>query len=344
MSYDQDRRFFKKIRFSRINCIEDLQRPGFTVRVLRWIARFLINNQMGKTITKAQFGKYVSNMNKSELIHAIWYVRDTILKCPNNVIRWHDEHHSYRIRSCSYEEPNGKFLHTVYIGFPGKDYHNAVKMQAYLQSKGLAELVCLRRSKRSANSLKYELKIWGINSDILKELIKKDIATAASDAKKLAFAVSWEEVYSISNAWHLEYKVEVSKHLKNNYPAKYETIKSWKSEAMLTVYTATKLKPKLKPRPEIKSELRVESSKSLLNHEKNGTIKDSAKTYFDDMFGYQREEFPKDIGVLQSLIDTARKNVGGNLILDKVKKQCQLIGYQIVKRGDQLKIVDPQEF
>jgi hypothetical protein len=140
---------------------------GRTIRQLKAIAAKM-NQELGLVICKAMFGKSLSNMCKDELIAAIWIVRQTQMSRPVG----HSDWNLTKIGDYCFQ-----MNHVTYFGFNdterGTAEQNAFSFHSYILKNGLCKLASMRKADRLKDEgFAYEVKVWGINPDLLKNFTK----------------------------------------------------------------------------------------------------------------------------------------------------------------------------
>lgn len=126
-----------------------------------------INKEMGQVIVKSQFGKTWSRMVKQELIDAIWYVRRIVLCSPKGNYSLLPLSQRIACQMCDGVQ------HVVYFGFNTE--YEATNFFYWLNSDTKCdELAALRPADRLEGKFQWEVKVWGINGELLAKLVDRD--------------------------------------------------------------------------------------------------------------------------------------------------------------------------
>jgi hypothetical protein len=179
MNIAQAYEWVKSFKISSIKNIGLLQ--TMTIRKLKAIASKM-NSELGIVISKAMFGKTYANMNKQELINAIWFVRSIQLASPKGN-GFEIKQLAERIFSMVADprtEDETVICH--YFAFnkthDGTAMQNATRFYNALLAKSSCQLASIREADRLAQfGAEVEVKVWGINPQILIMLLNKTIAT-----------------------------------------------------------------------------------------------------------------------------------------------------------------------
>lgn len=151
---------FKVSMIRSIEMLEFMSRRQLTAIVC------LINKQLGQTIVKSRFGKTYSQMNKKEIVQAIWEVREIQMQAPKGLYIMDEVTERLYVQRCNDVE----WVH--YFGF--KTEAEALIFQRYInQTKG-AKLSSLRKAVRLASfGLQWEVKAWQVEESLIGKIKAK---------------------------------------------------------------------------------------------------------------------------------------------------------------------------
>lgn len=134
---------------------------NLNIRQLKLVAS-AINAQEGLIISKAQFGKSLSNMTKAELQLAVWHWRACLMDCPKAPQpEWVDNVQGNVAYTCVYGA-----VWTVSVGFETEQ--QAYKFYREVLTKKWCRMACLRSGKRTG--CLWEVKLWDIKTELMQLL------------------------------------------------------------------------------------------------------------------------------------------------------------------------------
>lgn len=151
---------FKVSMIHSIEMLEFMTRRQLTAIVSK------LNKELGKVIVKSRFGKTYSQMNKAEVIQAIWEVREIQMQAPKGLYVLDEVTERLYVERCN----NVDWVH--YFGFATEA--EALIFQRYInQTKG-AKLSSLRKAVRLAPfGLQWEVKAWQVETSLIEKIKSK---------------------------------------------------------------------------------------------------------------------------------------------------------------------------